>query len=224
MNYKKIYEQLIFRGKNRELKSYKEKHHIIPRCLGGLDTVDNLVELTPEEHYLAHQLLVKIYPNNNSLLYAANMMIPNRATNKMYGWLRKKVSTIRSIDQTGKNNSQYGTKWICHEIFGRKKINSLNLEDYISQGWYIGKCRKIVISSKKQQQLEKIKNDVKTYREYYTIYNTFGFEKFVEITGYKYSKANLVQRFAKLLPEFVPQNGKKRSYSRVEELVNSPDC
>lgn len=224
MNYKKIYEQLILRGKNRELKSYKEKHHIIPKCLGGSDAADNLVELTPEEHYLAHQLLVRIYPNNNSLVYAANMMIPNRTSNKMYGWLRKKFSMIRSIEQTGKNNSQYGTKWAYHEIFGRKKIDASKLEDYISQGWYIGKYKIITKSYKKSKQLEKLNYDIKMYREYYSLYNLHGFEKFVTLTGYKYSQANLVQRFAKLLPEFISQNGKKRNYSRVEELVNSPDC
>lgn len=55
-----------------------------------------------------------------------------------------------------------------------------------------------------------ILNYTELYREYYKIYSLYGFKKFVEITGYKFSKPNLVQRFAKLLPEFIPQNGKKR--------------
>ena len=33
------------------------KHHIIPRHAGGTDSADNLVELTIEEHALAHKLL-----------------------------------------------------------------------------------------------------------------------------------------------------------------------
>ena len=65
MNYKKIYDSLIERGKNRNLNEYGEKHHIVPKCLGGSNKKENLVKLTPEEHYVAHQLLVKIYPNNN---------------------------------------------------------------------------------------------------------------------------------------------------------------
>ena len=60
MNYQKIYNKLINRAKNRNIMGYVEKHHIIPKCLGGEDCKTNLVNLTPEEHYLAHQLLVKI--------------------------------------------------------------------------------------------------------------------------------------------------------------------
>jgi hypothetical protein len=56
MNYKKIYDQLVERATSRILEDYTETHHIVPRCMGGTDSLDNLVELTPEEHYLAHQL------------------------------------------------------------------------------------------------------------------------------------------------------------------------
>ena len=64
MNYQKIYDNIVRRGQNRILEGYSEKHHIVPRCLGGTDEVTNLVSLTPEEHYLCHLLLVKIHPNN----------------------------------------------------------------------------------------------------------------------------------------------------------------
>ncbi len=37
--------------------NYTERHHIIPRCLGGLDDASNIVELTGKEHYLVHLLL-----------------------------------------------------------------------------------------------------------------------------------------------------------------------
>lgn len=80
MNYKKIYDELINRAKNRVLEGYKERHHIIPKCIGGTDEEYNLIDLTPEEHYVAHQLLVKIYPNEQSLVFACLMMCrgPNR--------------------------------------------------------------------------------------------------------------------------------------------------
>ena len=62
MNYKKIYNALIERAQNRIIDGYAEKHHIIPRCMNGTDDKENIVELTPEEHFVAHQLLVKILP------------------------------------------------------------------------------------------------------------------------------------------------------------------
>ena len=99
MNYQKIYEQIINRGKSRTLEGYKERHHIIPRCMGGSDEADNLVDLTPEEHYLCHQLLVKMYPNNPSLIYAVVMMsgsIRGTVTNKLYSWCKRRAMQPRS--------------------------------------------------------------------------------------------------------------------------------
>ncbi|EOK1777032.1 HNH endonuclease signature motif containing protein [Shigella sonnei] len=62
MNYQKIYNDLISRAQAREpLLGYKETHHIIPRCMGGSDDKENLVELTGREHFIAHWLLCKIY-------------------------------------------------------------------------------------------------------------------------------------------------------------------
>lgn len=99
MNYKRIYDQLIERARNRVLSSYKERHHIVPRCMGGTDEISNLVDLTAEEHFVAHQLLVKIYPGVPGLIYACIAMTgethEGRAGNKAYGWIRRAVSEQR---------------------------------------------------------------------------------------------------------------------------------
>lgn len=104
MDYNKHYTLLIERAKNRKMDGYFEKHHVIPRCLGGNDSKDNLVALTPEEHYLAHQMLVKIYPNNHKLIKAAVMMTTHnsyhRVNNKIFGWLRRKLSESMSGDNS----------------------------------------------------------------------------------------------------------------------------
>lgn len=45
--------------RKQDLSFYTEKHHIIPKSLGGTDSKDNFVLLTAREHYIAHWLLVK---------------------------------------------------------------------------------------------------------------------------------------------------------------------
>jgi hypothetical protein len=96
MNYQKIYDNITRRGQTRILEGYSEKHHIIPRCMGGTDEATNLVSLTPEEHYLCHLLLVKIHPNNIRLVKAAMFLTssPNNSprNNKLYGWLKRQYS------------------------------------------------------------------------------------------------------------------------------------
>jgi len=99
MNYLKHYNMLMERSRDRVLEGYVEKHHIVPRCLGGTNDTTNIAVLTPEEHFLAHQLLVKIYPNSPPLVNAAVIMTTHhtehRANNKLFGWLRRRASTYR---------------------------------------------------------------------------------------------------------------------------------
>lgn len=46
MDYNKLYDSLIARAKTRILDCYRERHHIIPKCLGGSNLKDNIAELT----------------------------------------------------------------------------------------------------------------------------------------------------------------------------------
>lgn len=103
MNYALIYARLIERAKTREWKRgelYFEEHHVIPRCLGGSDEDRNLVKLTPEEHFIAHELLVKIYPEHPGLIYALTKLIQAGAgqvrNNRLYGWHKRRLSAVTS--------------------------------------------------------------------------------------------------------------------------------
>ena len=100
MDYQKHYLLLTSRGKSVRDIEYLETHHITPRCMGGENDPTNLTKLTPEEHYLAHQLLIKIFPGNSKLIYATAMMCGDkrgrRINNKVYGWLRRQISEMRT--------------------------------------------------------------------------------------------------------------------------------
>ena len=102
MDYKGFYDRLISRAQTRTLTEYCEIHHILPRCMGGEDNAENLVELTPEEHFVAHELLVKIYPNEDKLIFALLIMSgKNPTTNKLFGWHRRKLSETQKKLKTG---------------------------------------------------------------------------------------------------------------------------
>ncbi len=141
MDYPAIYSRLIDRARTRSLSCYTENHHIKPKCLGGGDDPTNLVRLTPEEHYVAHQLLVKIHPDEGSLASAAYMMTVASSghvrNNKLYGWLRRKhaqnISTIQSV-----RNSQQGTCWI-HANGVAKKVRREELNHWLALGWSPGR-------------------------------------------------------------------------------------
>lgn len=68
MDYKKIYDNLINTRKTRKIdeNTYYETHHIIPKSMGGDNSVDNLIKLTAREHFIAHWLLYRIYRDNRN--------------------------------------------------------------------------------------------------------------------------------------------------------------
>jgi hypothetical protein len=137
MNYKIHYNKLIDRAKNRILDEGYEVHHVMPRCLGGTDDSDNLVKLTPEEHYIAHQLLVKIYPNENKLVYAAMMMcVGNKRNNKRYGWLKRKYHSICK-QRIGEKNGAFGSRWISNPDTG--ETLKIKQHEKIPDGFVLGR-------------------------------------------------------------------------------------
>lgn len=69
MNIKKHYNLLIEKRKKSVPEGIVEKHHIVPKCLGGSDDVSNIVSLTPREHFVAHWMLTKIY-DDRKIVYA----------------------------------------------------------------------------------------------------------------------------------------------------------
>lgn len=101
--YLHLYNKIVERAKSREkLSCYTEKHHIIPRSLGGNNEPNNLVELTGREHFICHRLLVKITEGKaqSKMIFALNSMM-NRYNETMeryapnsvvYEYLRIKLS------------------------------------------------------------------------------------------------------------------------------------
>jgi len=177
MDYKLHYDKLIQRAKNRKLNGYTEVHHIIPKCMNGEDYKENLVELTAREHFIAHLLLFKIYPDSYGLIKAVNMMTvesgnQDRSMNRMYGWLKERFSKEMSRSQKGKKNSQFDTVWIYNlELEVTKKIKREDFSKYENLGWLKGR---IFDFDKKNKELYKKE-----------IYNSQFDKKILDLFGYK---------------------------------------
>lgn len=124
MNYAKHYQTLIERARVRVLDGYSERHHIVPKCLGGSNVSANFVRLTPEEHYVAHQLLVKMHPGHNGLVRAAYMMSADRygirANNKRFGWMRRKFAEASRQAGLGKIVSEETRRKTSDSLKGRE--------------------------------------------------------------------------------------------------------
>ena len=70
--YSSIYYKIIERAKSRIISGYVEKHHVIPKSLGGTNDKNNIVKLTAREHFICHLLLTKMTSGEKrkKMLYA----------------------------------------------------------------------------------------------------------------------------------------------------------
>lgn len=108
MDYSAHYDALIRKyGSMSKLHDNVELHHIIPRCMSGTDSWDNLRYLDYKAHYVAHRLLSKIYPTDVGLKIAVWRMSEAgdgywgyRVTSSVYSRLREEARKINSKTAT----------------------------------------------------------------------------------------------------------------------------
>jgi hypothetical protein len=122
--YSKIYFSIIEKAKSRKLLEYKEKHHIVPKSLGGSDFKDNLVELTFREHFICHRLLVKMTDGLNKRkmiygLWAMSMSNNNQKRYRINSRTFEKIKNDRIQSQIGIALSEERKKNIQKSLLGK---------------------------------------------------------------------------------------------------------
>lgn len=77
MDYKRIHDAIIEHAKSqhRDKKyAYYERHHIIPKSLGGSNSKENLILLTAREHFIIHKILFILARNTNEKVKMASAL------------------------------------------------------------------------------------------------------------------------------------------------------
>lgn len=91
-----------------------ERHHILPRCLGGSKAKSNLVLLTYREHFIAHWLLVKMTDGKikAKMSFALIQMcrINGQHSRRIASWRFEVAKRNASKSAAGKNGSFFGRK------------------------------------------------------------------------------------------------------------------
>lgn len=86
MNHAKVYDELIKKRVTTDVPDgiYSELHHIWPRSLSGGNEPENLVRLTAKEHFVAHHLLTKIFPDSREMAFAFAYMSRTMGKKSVY--------------------------------------------------------------------------------------------------------------------------------------------
>jgi hypothetical protein len=97
--YTKWYHSIINNARDRLLEGYTEKHHIIPKSLGGTDDDSNIIRLTAREHYICHLLLTKMVEGESKMkmtfAYIAMTGWKNKMANRTYRYNSRLFESLR---------------------------------------------------------------------------------------------------------------------------------
>jgi hypothetical protein len=86
--YTTTYYNIIYKAQSRPVSNemYTEKHHIIPKSLGGSSLPENLVKLTAREHFICHLLLIKMLSGQfkHKMAFALSRMLTSGKNHNRY--------------------------------------------------------------------------------------------------------------------------------------------
>lgn len=118
--YESYINRILLSRPNIKINGLTQKHHIIPKCVGGTNNSSNLIYLYHQEHYEAHRLLALENPDNHKLQYAWFLMCHSKdktgykvdVNSEDYAEAMKRVSELSKqlllnnpIYKTGKDSS-----------------------------------------------------------------------------------------------------------------------
>ena len=136
-SYKEFINKILLNRGRFNCFGYKERHHILPKSLGGADEENNMIDLYPQEHYEAHRLLALENPSNQKLTYAWWLMsnVKNeyqqryKISAEEYAEARCKYSELMK-QRTGVNSPNYG-KHMSEEQ--REKLSKAHKGKHLSK-------------------------------------------------------------------------------------------
>lgn len=110
--YTRWYFRIIETARNSSFIGYTERHHIVPKSLGGSNTKDNVVRLSARQHFVCHLLLIKMTSVSDQvkMIYAARHMSichrkeHYRVTSITYERLKRQASESMRGNTRGASN------------------------------------------------------------------------------------------------------------------------
>lgn len=110
-----------------------ENHHILPRSMGGNDDTENIIKLSPREHYICHLCLIKFTEGRDyyKMLCAINCMSMKTLKNnfkynsKVYEILQEE--RVKELKLWSKENSPFKNKSIHKKTIENRTKNGTNI-------------------------------------------------------------------------------------------------
>jgi hypothetical protein len=172
MNYNKLYIELLakYGVQSKPKEMYVERHHIVPKSIGGTNTKENLVYIPARVHFICHRLLCKIYKESDKLKFAFWAMCNQlhgdvtreyKVTSKVFEEAKKEFALANSRLHTGKKISEEHRKALSIKMKGHT-INAKGEANHL-----YGVPRSEEVKAKISETLRKNPTNNNTFKGFY---------------------------------------------------------
>ena len=124
MTYEEFINNILeTRGRFACGDEYHERHHIVPKCMGGGNEEENLIDLFAREHFEAHRLLALENPENYKLVAAFSMMAFPKSRNQDRPLTPEEYEEARILFgklHSGKNHPLFGHTGAAAPMYGKR--------------------------------------------------------------------------------------------------------
>jgi hypothetical protein len=133
--YTTWYNNIIKHAQARILSEnvYSEKHHIIPKSMGGSNAKDNLVRLTAREHFICHWLLTKMTVGElkHKMIYAAWSMVRKSKGQDRYNMTSRTFDSLKNQLSQAKKGKTPWNKGKTYSDETKAKMSALKKGTYV---------------------------------------------------------------------------------------------
>lgn len=171
-----------------------ERHYIIPK---SLFTNNDLIELTPREHYIAHYLLARAL--RRKMVFAFHKMCYTgkyKVTSRQYEEFRKRMCEKRR----GSGNSMYGRRKELSPHYGKTAMTKENETIFVKQEniqKYLDKGYEKKIKESVRNNISKARTHYKYIykdKEFYKINGEGGIREYLQQNGYPTISQNMIHK------------------------------
>jgi ribosomal protein L37AE/L43A len=134
--YSECYNRIVKAATSRQRpKVYCEKHHIIPKSLGGLNDKTNLVFLTAREHFVCHKLLPKMLDGlaKHKMVEAIAIFSNNKNRNLVFN--SRDIALIREANASASSKRNKGNEYYKHRKPASDSLKTLRSENAKKSKW-----------------------------------------------------------------------------------------
>ena len=112
--YTLTYLKIIENRKTNPLPKdvYTEKHHIIPKCMGGNNDKENLIKISGREHFILHWLLTKMVDGHYRYKMLEAFSIFSNNKNRNIRFTSRQIESMRKANAAASSERNKGnTAW-----------------------------------------------------------------------------------------------------------------